>query len=134
MAPTSVTRRPSSISKPGPHVTCEIHGLLALCRTVEKKLYRYRPDPEPILQTRTTKTRITPRPCDPTSIERGVRQALADKVTGNLSGVWLLAPELLRLGAWDLLCDWTAQRPEAVGPRLALQLIHESALCVAGLR
>jgi hypothetical protein len=46
----------------------------------------------------------------------------------------LLAPELLRLGAWDLLCDWTAQRPEAVGPRLALQLIHESALCVAGLR
>src|SRR5712672_1600622 len=37
MAPTSVTMRPSSISKPGSHVTCEIHGLLALCRTVAKK-------------------------------------------------------------------------------------------------
>jgi hypothetical protein len=76
-------------------------------------------------------------PCDPRSIEHGVRQLLADKVTGNLSGVWLLAPELLRLGAWDLLRDWTGQRPEwpeRVQPRLALQLIHEAALCITGLR
>jgi len=73
-------------------------------------------------------------PCDPRSIEHGVRQVLADKVTGNLSGVWLLAPELLRLGAWDLVCGWTGQRPEQVGPRLALQLIHEAALCITGLR
>jgi Transposase DDE domain len=63
-----------------------------------------------------------------------VRQSLADKVTGNLTGVWLLAPELLRLGAWDLVCHWTARCSEAVGPRLALQLIHESALCTTGLR
>jgi hypothetical protein len=53
---------------------------------------------------------------------------------GNLAGVWLLVPELLRLGAWDLVCGWTAQRPERVGPRLALQLIHEAALCRTGLR
>ena len=63
-----------------------------------------------------------------------MRQFLADKVTGNLTGVWLLAPELLRWGAWDLVRGWTAQRPEAVGPRLALPLIHESALCTTGLR
>jgi Transposase DDE domain len=63
-----------------------------------------------------------------------VRQFLADKVVGNLAGIWLLVPELLRLGAWDLVCGWTGQRPERVGPRLALQLIHEAALCRTGLR
>ena len=63
-----------------------------------------------------------------------MRQLLADKVTGNLLGLWLLVPELLRLGAWDLLCDWTGQRSERVEPRLALQLVHEAALCVTGLR
>jgi hypothetical protein len=100
----------------------------------KKKLYRYRPSPEPPVETQTTKTRTKPMPSDPRSIEHGVRQLLADKVMGNLSGVWLLAPELLRLGAWDLVCSWTGQRPERVGPRLALQLIHEAALCTTGLR
>jgi hypothetical protein len=100
----------------------------------KKKLYRYRPDSQPVVQAQTTKTRTTPVPCDPGSIERGVRQLLADKVMGNLAGIWLLAPELLRLGAWDLVCSWTTQRPDRVEPRLALQLIHESALCTTGLR
>jgi hypothetical protein len=63
-----------------------------------------------------------------------VRQFLADKVAGNLAGLWLLVPELLRLGAWDLVCGWTTKRPECVEPRLALQLINEAALCVTGLR
>ena len=63
-----------------------------------------------------------------------MRQFLADKVMGNLAGIWLLVPELLRLGAWDLVCGWTGQSPESVGPRLALQLIHEAALCRTGLR
>jgi hypothetical protein len=63
-----------------------------------------------------------------------VRQFLADKAMGNLAGIWLLVPELLRLGAWDLVCGWTGQSPERVGPRLALQLIHEAALCRTGLR
>jgi hypothetical protein len=100
----------------------------------KKKLYRYRPDAQPPVQAQTTKTRTTPVPCDPRSIERGVRQLLADKAMGNLAGVWLLAPELLRLGAWDLVCSWTTQRPDRVEPRLALQLIHEAALCTTGLR
>ena len=100
----------------------------------KKKLYRYRPDPQPPLEAQTTKTRTTPVPCDPRSIERGVRQLLADKAMGNLAGVWLLIPELLRLGAWDLVCGWTGQSPRSVGPRLALQLIYEAGLCRTGLR
>ena len=79
---------------------------------------------------RTNRKRTKPVPCDPRSIEHGVRQFLADKAMGNLAGIWLLIPELLRLGAWDLVCGWTGQSPKHVGPRLALQLIHE-ARCAA---
>ncbi len=73
-------------------------------------------------------------PCDPRSLERQVRQLLADKVSDNSIGLWLLAPELLRLGTWDLLRGWTNQPAEDVAPRLALQLVHEAALCVTGVR
>jgi len=63
-----------------------------------------------------------------------VRQLLADKVSGNLLGLWLLVPEHLRLGSWDLLSGWSAQPTCCVDPRLALQMVHESALCVTGIR
>jgi hypothetical protein len=63
-----------------------------------------------------------------------VRQLLADKISGNLVGLWLLIPEHLRLGTWDLLLSWTRQAPETVALRLALQMVHEAALCVCGLR
>jgi Transposase DDE domain len=43
-------------------------------------------------------------------------------------------PEHLRLGTWDLLCGWSRQPGAAVEPRLALQLVHEAALCLTGLR
>jgi len=72
--------------------------------------------------------------CDPRSIERGVRQRLADKVSGNLAGIWLLVPEHLRLGTWDLLCGWTGKPSENVEPRLAMQLLHEAAVCTRGIR
>jgi len=49
-------------------------------------------------------------------------------------GLWLLLPEHLRLGTWDLLCGWTGHDGTHVEPRLALQLVHEAALCSAGLR
>lgn len=71
---------------------------------------------------------------DPQSLERQVRQLLADKISGNQVGIWLLLPEHLRLGTWDLLCGWTAQPGQNVEPRLALQLIHESALCTCNRR
>ncbi len=100
----------------------------------KKKLFRYRPGPEPEIDVWTNRNRIKPTPCDPRSIEYGVRQFLADKVVGNLAGIWLLVPELLRLGAWDLVCGWTGQRADRLGPRLALQRIHEAALCRTGVR
>jgi hypothetical protein len=67
-------------------------------------------------------------------LERAVRQLLSDKVSGNLMGLWLLVPEHLRLGTWDLLCGWTGQPSQCVEPRLALQLVHEAALCTTGVR
>ncbi len=63
-----------------------------------------------------------------------MRQLLADKVNGNMVGLWLLLPEHLRLGTWDLLCGWTSQDGARIEPRLALQLVHEAALCTTGLR
>jgi hypothetical protein len=75
-----------------------------------------------------------PVDCDPLSIERGVRQRLADKISDNMAGLWLLVPEHLRLGTWDLLRAWTQQPAERLEPRLALQLVHEAALCTNGLR
>ncbi len=75
-----------------------------------------------------------PRPSDPRSLERGVRQLLANKASGNLLGPWLLLPEHLRLGTWELLCGWSGCSPEQVEPRIGLQLIHEAALCNRNLR
>jgi len=67
-------------------------------------------------------------------VEREVRQALADKVCGNLVGIWLLVPEHLRLGTWDLLGGWAGRGGNWMARRLAMQLVHESALCVNGIR
>lgn len=71
---------------------------------------------------------------DPTSLERGVRQLLADRVSGNMLGLWLLVPEHLRLGSWDVVCRWAQEPTQCVQPRLALQLVHEAALCISGMR
>ncbi len=88
----------------------------------------------PPIETQRTTTRTQVEPADARSLERGVRQLLADKVSGNLVGLWLLVPEHLRLGTWDLLCGWTGQPTERTEPRLAMQLIHEAALCTNGVR
>lgn len=59
---------------------------------------------------------------------------LCDKILGNLVGIWLLIPEHLRLGTWDLLRRWTGKHTAEVEPRIALQLVHEAALCLTGQR
>ena len=59
---------------------------------------------------------------------------MADKISGNQVGIWLLVAEHLRLGTWDLLCGWTEAAPQTLAPRLALQIIHEAALCRCNLR
>ena len=72
--------------------------------------------------------------CDERSIEGHVRQLLCDKISGNLVGIWLLIAEHLRLGTWDLLRRWTGKESGSVEPRVALQLVHEAALCITGKR
>ncbi len=71
---------------------------------------------------------------DRLSVERGVRQLLADKISGNLVGLWLLAPEHLRLGTWDLLTGWAGPSPSDLSARMALQLVHEAALGIVHVR
>jgi len=80
------------------------------------------------------KKRVRAEPSDAASIERHVRQLLADGVSGTMMGLWLLVPEHLRLGTWDLVCQWAGQPGERVEPRLALQLVHEAALCARQVR
>jgi hypothetical protein len=68
-------------------------------------------------------------------VERGFRQLLADKTSGTFVGLWLLVAEHMRLGTWQLLKAWCgATDDSAVSPRLAMQMVHESALCLSGLR
>jgi hypothetical protein len=86
------------------------------------------------IETHRTKRTVRIERTDSAGLERAVRQRLADKINGNLLGLWLLLPEHLRLGTWDLLQSWTGKSPADLHPRLALQLIHESVLCVHGLR
>ena len=102
----------------------------------KKKLHRYYPTTRPLpeIETHRTKQKVRPEPCDPKSIERGVRQLLANKISGNLVGIWLLIPEYLRLGLWDLLKSWSGRPTEQVETRLAMQLVNERALCVSGIR
>lgn len=102
----------------------------------KKKLYALRPGnaPTPRVETQRTYRERRLEPADPPSLERAVRQLLADKISGTLVGLWLLVPEHLRLGTWDLLRTWTGQPTPQLEPRLALQLVHEAALCVTGIR
>lgn len=100
----------------------------------KKKLYKCRPQPEATIEIQSGKRHRRPEPCDSVSIERGVRQLLADKVSDTLLGLWLLVPEHLRLKTWDLLVDWSGAAADQVDPRLGLQLVHEAALCRTGVR
>ena len=101
----------------------------------KKKLHIYRPAKEPIeVETHRTRDKIRIELSDPITIERDVRQLLANKISGTMVGIWLLIPEYLRLGVWDLLKSWSGTPDEKVEPRLALQLVNESALCVNGIR
>lgn len=58
-------------------------------------------------------------------------------------GLWLLIPEHIRLGTWDLLNTWSNGNGEkeeqikqvtGMNSRLAMQLINEASLCVPGVR
>ena len=59
---------------------------------------------------------------------------LSQKVSGTTVGMWLLIPEMQRLGVWDLLKGWTGKQDTDFGPRIALQLVNETALCINRVR
>src|SRR6266516_6499213 len=101
----------------------------------KKKLYTLNPaNPPQFVQTQRTRKKQRSLPADPKSLERQVRQMLADKISGNQIGIWLLLPEHLRLGTWDLMRCWAGLPSERVEPRLALHLVNESALCLCSYR
>ena len=107
----------------------------------KKKLYKYAPRPTEsgpeslkTTQVHQSKSKLRLQKADAATIERQVRQILANKVSGNLLGLWLLVPEHLRIGSWDLLVGWSSQPASCVEPRLCLQMVHEAALCVTGIR
>lgn len=66
--------------------------------------------------------------------ERLFREKLANKVSGTLVGIWLLIAEHLKLGSWDLIKQWCGTDDRSLEPRIAMQLVHEAALCVNGVR
>ena len=86
------------------------------------------------IEVHVTKRRVQKRPADRVSIQRSVRELVARKVSGTLLGTWLLIPEHLRLGTWDLLTTWTGDNTGGIQPRLALQMVHEAALRLNGVR
>ncbi len=59
---------------------------------------------------------------------------ISKKVSGTTMGMWLLVPGLLKLGAWDILKGWSGKSDVDIEPRIALQLVNESALCVNRIR
>jgi hypothetical protein len=102
---------------------------------LQKKLYALNPaNPPQFVQAQRTRKKQRSMPADPKSLERQVRQVLADKISGNQVGIWLLLPEHLRLGTWDLMRSWTGAPTEQVQPCLALHLVNEAALCLCSCR
>ena len=100
----------------------------------KKKLYSCNPKKDKKeIEVFVTKRKKIKRAIDTTDIERDIREILARKVSGTLLGIWLLIPEHLRLGTWDLLKTWTADSG-GIKTRLAMQMVHEAALCVTGIR
>ena len=102
----------------------------------KKKLYELNPSREEKQQVEVHagKRKKEVYSVSPAVIEHGVRQNLCDKVSGTHTGIWLLLAEHLRLGTWDLLKKWTGQPDDALEPRIAMQMVHEAAVCSNRLR
>jgi hypothetical protein len=102
----------------------------------KKKLYELNPHKEskPVIiqQTKREKRKAS---VTMQSNERYVREILANKLSGTHLGLWLLVPEYLRLGAWDLLSGCFSKTTNGdLNTRLALQVVNEAALCVNRVR
>jgi hypothetical protein len=86
------------------------------------------------LQVQRTKRERVPVKVSLRNNERHVREQLAGKVSGSHLGLWLLIPEYLRLGVWDLLQGVFGGHPNPMAAHLGLQMVNEAAVCLGRLR
>lgn len=102
----------------------------------KKKLHTLDPkkDKERELKVCVTKERTKLIKVTASKNETKVRELLSDKISGVFVGLWLLVAEHLRLGTWDLIKSWTECHDHEIPPRIAMQIVNESALCVNGVR
>ena len=101
----------------------------------KKKLHTLNPDKPAQVTIQKTKRRETSIKLTPKKCENLVREKLARKVSGTMMGLWLLIPEHLRLGSWDIIKFFSnAQYNDDLYSRFAMQLVHEAALCLQGVR
>ncbi len=98
----------------------------------KKKLHKLNPNkqkalPVTVQQTKRVKKKTWVSEQDN---ERFIREILAQKLSGTHLGLWLLIPEYLRLGAWDLL-GGLFNKPDDhnLSARLGLQMVNEAAIC-----
>ncbi len=135
LRPRSWRRSCDKPTSPSAFAPFAVSSPITACK---KKLYAFNPtrkEPVPKLSVQSTRKHERLAHGDPLSVERGVRQLLADKVSGTLLGIFLLVPEHLRLGTWDLLRTWSGDLTgQTLAPRLGLHLVHEAALCRPSLR
>jgi hypothetical protein len=100
----------------------------------KKKLHLLNPEKLKGMEVYKTKNKTCTVKINTVRVERSVRELLAKRVSGTMGGLWLLIDEHLRLGSWDLLKIWTGNNGDDKDMRLGLQMIHESAMCVSGIR
>jgi hypothetical protein len=101
----------------------------------KKKLYQLNPNEAKAVVIHQTKREKRNASVTMQSNERYVREILSNKLSGTHMGLWLLVPEYLRLGAWDLLQGcFSKTTNDNLNARIALQLVNEAALCVNRLR
>ena len=100
----------------------------------KKKLYQCNPNKQTVVVQRTKRETHNAKVTGQGN-ERNVRGLLSNKVSGTHMGLWLLVPEYLRLGTWDLLKGCFANSANGhINTCLAMQLVNESALCVNRIR
>lgn len=103
----------------------------------KKKLYRLSPDKleeQATCKVQQTKRKQVVVRVTPGSNERKVREQLAEKISGSHMGLWLLVPEYLRLGTWDMVQGVFGGDGHPLSGQLAMQMVNESALCVNRIR
>jgi hypothetical protein len=102
----------------------------------KKKLYQLNPAKEilPVVIQSSKRDSYAAKVTEQSN-ERNVREMLASRISGTHTGLWLLIPEYLRLGTWDLLKGcFSNGLTDNMNGRIAMQLVNESALCVNRIR